>query len=82
MRLFEGLHAYHQACAAQPFSHDSCKDAMHEYLQSSQALRAMWKHEDTATNRVDGTCIQDAFLFCGRNKESRVSAIEIVIEVN
>jgi hypothetical protein len=42
----------------------------------------MRKHEDAATNGVDGKCIQDAFLFCGRNKESRVSAIEIVVEVN
>jgi hypothetical protein len=41
--LFEGLLAYHQSCAASPFSVDNCKSAMYRYLQSLEALNAMWR---------------------------------------
>ena len=41
--MFQGMVAYHDACSAQPFSVDSCKAAMYQYLQSLDGLRRLWR---------------------------------------
>jgi len=41
--LFEGLVAYHESCAAEPFVPNLCKAAVYKYLQNLEGLRALWR---------------------------------------
>jgi len=41
--LFEGLVAFHDACAVEPFDPEACKSAMYTYLESLEGLKVLWR---------------------------------------
>jgi hypothetical protein len=41
--LFDGLHRYASACAAEPFAPEECRAGMLEYLQALKGLHDLWR---------------------------------------